>query len=199
MIRYRYLVSMKTAIIIHGMPSKAEYLSLKNPSQSNRHWMPWLQKQLVIRGVLAQTPEMPEPYRPVYKKYCSVFERFKIDKDTMLVGHSLGAGFLVRWLSEHKVKVGKVALVAPWLDPYGGLTTGMLDFRLDENLAKRTQGITIFTSSDDDPDVLQSASYLKKSLKGRNVKVRKFTNRGHFTLGDMGTEKFPELRDELLK
>lgn len=50
---------MKTAIIIHGMPSKEEYFSSENPSSSNKHWFPWIQKQLILKGVLAQTPEMP--------------------------------------------------------------------------------------------------------------------------------------------
>lgn len=32
-----------TAIILHGMPDKEEYYDPANPSQSNRHRIPWLQ------------------------------------------------------------------------------------------------------------------------------------------------------------
>ena len=108
---------MKTAIILHGMPSKEEYFNAESPAQSNKHWLPWVQRQLILNGILAQTVELPEPYEPNYEKWRSVFEQFHIDEETNLIGHSCGGGFLVRWLSENKIKVGKVALVAPWLDP----------------------------------------------------------------------------------
>lgn len=110
---------MKTAIILHGMPSKKEYYNPSSKAQSNKHWFPWIQRQLILRDILAQTPELPEPYEPVYEKWCSIFDQFKIDEETILIGHSCGAGFLVRWLSEHKVNVSKVILVAPFLDPEG--------------------------------------------------------------------------------
>ncbi len=60
---------MKTAIIVHGMPPKEEYFNSAYPSQSNKHWIPWIQKQLILNGILAQTPEMPEPYDPDYTKH----------------------------------------------------------------------------------------------------------------------------------
>lgn len=86
---------MKTAIIIHGMPPKEEYFNAEYPSSSNKHWIPWIQKQLILNGILAQTPEMPEPYDPDYTKWYSVFEQFTIDGDTQLIGHSCGGGFLL--------------------------------------------------------------------------------------------------------
>jgi uncharacterized protein len=107
--------TMKTAIIRHGKPSYEEYCNPRIPSPSNNHWLPWLQKQLLLNGFLAQTPELPAPYAPVYQDWCLAFEQFRIDEDTALIGHSCGAGFLLRWLSENKVTVGKVALVAPFL------------------------------------------------------------------------------------
>ncbi len=85
---------MKYAIIIHGMPDKENYFDSKADSQSNCHWLPWLQQQLNINGILSQTPEMPEPYNPDYEKWRGVLEQFKINEDTILVGHSCGAGFI---------------------------------------------------------------------------------------------------------
>lgn len=135
----------------------------------------------------------------MYKKWKSVFEQFKIDKDTVLVGHSCGAGFLVRWLSENKIKVGRVILVAPWLDPEFTLKTGFFNFKIDPNIAKRTQGLRIITSKDDYSFIIESAEQLKSALRGPNVKFEEFKNKGHFTLGDMKTEKFPELLSAILK
>ncbi len=188
---------MKTAIILHGKPSKNGYLNPKRSSQSNSHWLPWIQQQLIVKGILAQTPELPEPYEPIYEKWSSVFEQFKIDGETMLIGHSRGAGFLVRWLSENKIKVGKVALVAPSLNPFKEeRKLEFFNFKIDKSLVKRTKGLTVFFSTDDEEKILETVQLIKSQLKGS--KFEKFTNKGHFTFGDMKTEEFPELRDFLL-
>ena len=98
---------MKNAIIVHGMPSKEEYLDPKNVSASHNHWFPWIQRQLILHGILAQTPEMPTPYDAKYTEWAALFGQYEVNEETILVGHSLGAGFLVRFLSENNVKVGR--------------------------------------------------------------------------------------------
>jgi len=189
---------MKTAIILHGKPSKEEYLDPKSPSPSNAHWLPWLQRQLLLNGILAQTPELPEPYEPDYKKWSAVFQEFQIDAATMLVGHSCGAGFLMRWLNERGVQVGKVALVAPWLDPNHNRARAMFNgLHIDAGLAARTRGVRLFISSDDREEVLTTAALLESTIKG--IQLRRFSDRGHFTSGDLKTEEFPELRDFLIQ
>ena len=59
---------MKTAVILHGMPSKEEYFNESSPAQSDKHWLPWIQRQLIVNGIFAQGIEFPEPYEPVYEK-----------------------------------------------------------------------------------------------------------------------------------
>ncbi len=181
---------MKTAIIIHGYPDKEEYFDSNIPSPSNFHWFPWIQKQLLMKNILAQTPEMPEPYEPNYEKWKYMFEQFKIDEETILIGHSCGAGFLVRWLSENNIKVGKVVLVAPWLDPKHEIGN-FFKFDIDPNLALKTAGLIAMYSTDDSSTVIESVNTLKSSIKG--VDFHEFTGKGHFTIGRMKTEKFPEL------
>ena len=111
---------MKNAIIIHGTCDEDEYFSDKYPSLSNSHWFPWLQKQLLINNIFTQTPEMPEAHKPDYDKWKKEFEKFDVNSETILVGHSCGGGFLIRWLSENKIKIKKLILVAPWLDSVEG-------------------------------------------------------------------------------
>lgn len=194
------LASMKTAILIHGWPSKEEYFDPIGPSPSNRHWFPWLQHNLIINGILAQTPEMLDAWEPRYEKWKKVFEQFNIDEEAILVGHSCGAGFLVRWLSENKVKVGKVMLVAPWIDADHDEredVADLFDFDIDPELVSRTNGITIFVSSDDEKPIQRSVEVLEETIKG--IVIKRFEDKGHFVIGDMGTEKFPELLEEVLK
>ncbi|MCB9810961.1 MAG: alpha/beta hydrolase [Candidatus Nomurabacteria bacterium] len=190
---------MKTAIIIHGMPGKEGYFNPENDAESNCHWLPWIQRQLIVNGILAQTPEMPEPYTPNYEKWFSLFSQFKVDEQTDLIGHSCGAGFLLRWLSENKLSVGKLVLVAPWMDPDNELgdDNSFFDFEIDPELVQRTKGIYTFNSLDDDRAVHESVRNILEKLPKSNLIEMK--NMGHFTFSSMRTREFPELATALLK
>ncbi len=189
---------MKTAIIIHGMwDSENEHRDARNGAASNSHWLPWIQRQLIVKDILAQTPEMPHPYAPDYDAWKQVFEYFPLDTETILIGHSCGAGFIVRYLSEHDIHVGKVILVAPWIDPTHSLQSKMFEFGIDENIISKTKGITIFSSTDDMADVQESVKILTEKIK--DARVVSFEKMGHFCFEDMGTEEFPELLEEVDK
>lgn len=190
---------MKNAIILHGKPDpgQEEYYNPNFPSASNSHWLPWLQKQLLIHDIAAQTPEIPNAWKPEYKTWCKEFERYGIGPETMLVGHSCGGGFLVRWLSEHPdIRVGKVILVVPWLDPDRTDTTDFFDFTIDPGLTARTVGLVIFNSDNDFQSIQASVKMIREVIK--DIKYREFHNHGHFCFEDLKTVEFSELREELL-
>ena len=188
---------MKNAIILHGMPDKEDYYSDNSPSASNSHWLPWLQKQLLVKDIHAITPEIFKCYMPIYELWKSEFEKNTITKNTTLVGHSNGAGFLIRWLSETKnVSVGKVILVAPWLDPNNRNENAFFDFKFDSDLVSRTDKFLIFHSTDDNIEMHESLEIIKDKIN--NVKIRIFENYGHFTFDSMETDAFPELLEELI-
>jgi predicted alpha/beta hydrolase family esterase len=190
---------MKNAVLVHGAPDREEYFDPKSPSLSNAHWFPWLQKQLVINGFNTQTPEMPDSYKPDYEVWCKEFERYNIGPQTLLVGHSTGAGFLLRWLSENKdVKVGRLILVAPFLGFGTKVLNNFFNFALDENLAGRTTETIIYNSDDDKSYIRRSANVLRHRLAGANAKYIEFHSYGHFTYNDMQTEEFPELLEDCL-
>jgi len=190
---------MKNAIILHGRPSKKGYYDPRRQSQSNSHWIPWLQRQLLLEDILTQTPELPQAYDPIWEEHRREFERYDVNLKTILVGHSFGGGFLVRWLSEHpEVQVGRVVLVAPYIDVEQENEHRFFDFKIDENLVGRTKGLTIFISDDEDaPEIVSSVKKLRVKLK--NIGYKKFHGYGHFTFHDMKTRKFPELFEECLK
>src|ERR1035437_6432046 len=189
---------MKNAIIVHGRPSKEVYYSSDYPSSSNFAWIPWLQKQLIINDIKADTPEMPYAYEPDYKLWKTEFERFGINPETILVGHSAGAGFLVRWLSENKeIFVGKVFLIAPSIDPTKKSKTGFCDFEVDPQLSKRTKETVIFVSDNDSENINESVKILKNTLL--NVRVIELAGFGHFIPDHMNTNEFPKLLEEILK
>jgi predicted alpha/beta hydrolase family esterase len=104
---------------------------------------------------------------------------------------------LVRWLSENKFRVGKVVLVAPWIDPTNEWAPKMFSgLDIDPAMVSRTESITVFISMDDAQEELTTFEILKEKLPG--LQVKQFTDKGHFTEGDMGTNEFPELLEALL-
>jgi predicted alpha/beta hydrolase family esterase len=190
---------MKNAIILHGRPGKTEFYSGEFPSASNSHWLPWLQKQLLIKDIKSDTPEIPHSYEPRWDLWVKEVERFEIGPDTLLVGHSTGSGFIVKYLSIHpELRVGKVILVAPWLDPDNNETEGFFsNFEIDAALVNRTSGIIIFNSDDDQIGVQKSTKILRDKVK--NIGYREFHKHGHFCYRDLKTNAFPELLEECLK
>lgn len=188
---------MSNAILLHGKPGKEEYYDATTPSCSNYHWFPWLQKQLIVHDIKADTPEVPFAYDPRYDLWVKEVERFEIGPDTTLVGHSCGGGFWVRYLSEHKdLKVGKVILVAPSLNPQRTWGAKFFDFTIDSNLVSRTKELVIYNSTDDDEGIQESVRIIRTELPG--AKYKEFEGMGHFTIGDMPTSEFPELLQEVI-
>lgn len=187
---------MKNAIILHGQPGKEEYYDVERPSMSNAHWFPWLQGQLLKNDIAAATPEVPFAFKPDWELWKKEVERFEITPDTIIVGHSRGGEFWLRYLSENKdIKAGKVILVAPSLGWYGSDDLYFGKFNIDPDLTQRTKGLTLFHSDNDKVGIQKSVKEIRDTVK--NLKYREF-HLEHFTYGSMGTEKFPELLEELI-
>lgn len=191
---------MSNAILVPGRPDKDEHYDPKRPSNSEDHWFSWLKRQLILKDIHAVSIEPPFPFRPRYEEWKKEFERFDITPETILVGHSCGGGFLVRYLSEHKdLKVGKVLLVAPWINPLKyevSDTADFFDFAIDPDFPTRTEGTIVFISSDDEPSVVKTVDILREKVKG--LKFKEYTDKGHFVIDSLGTEEFPDLLSEVL-
>lgn len=188
---------MKNAILLHGKPGEQEYYDVSTPSCSNYHWFPWLQKQLLVKDIKADTPEVPYAFDPQWDLWKKEVERFEINPDTILVGHSCGGGFWIRYLSENKnIKAGKVILVAPSLNTEKTWGKKFFDFKIDPALIERVKELVIFNSTDDKVGIQESVRRIRQAIP--SVKYREFKNMGHFTANDMAAE-FPELLEECIK
>ncbi len=196
-----YDMPMKTAILVPGRPDKDETYDPQYPSNSNSHWFPWLTKKLIINDIHTVAIELPNPWQPRYEIWKKEFERFEVDEDTILVGHSCGGGFLVRWLSENKnAKAGKVVLVAPWLNPEDNPVSDTADFfkfEIDPNFIRRAQSVTIFKSDNDQETVHKSVDIIRKHVPA--IGYKEFHNKGHFCFEDLHTDEFPELAEFLIR
>ncbi len=184
---------MNNAIILHGGPSKKEYYDPDMPSMSNAHWIPWLQAQLLKKDIPTATPEIPRSYDRNWQVWNTEVERFDIGPETILIGHSTGAGFFIKYLSIHpELKVDRVILIAPWIDPERTKTVNFFDdFGIDPELVSRTNSITVWYSDNDEASVLESVRIIR--AKTKKVEFKEFHNYGHFFSDDLKSEKFPEL------
>lgn len=187
---------MKNAVLLPGKPTRERYENPLEPKPHEANWFPWLGRQLEARGVSVAIPAFPKPYFPVYADWQPVFEQNPVGEETVLAGHSAGAEFLLRWLSENRdVAVERAVLVAPYHDfarKYGDFS----EYDLDADLAVRVGKLTVFNSLDDDPAIQENVQRLTGCLPG--IHVVTFTGYGHFRTGyNMPGEEFPELLREL--
>lgn len=136
-------------------------------------------------------PKMPNAQNAVYKEWCLWFEKFLplLDDGVILVGHSLGAVFLAKYLSEHIVtkKIKATLLVAP---PFGrDLGEPLPQFSITAPLAGLEQQggkVVIYHSKDDQVVDFSELSQYQKQLA--SLETRVFEDRGHFNM-----EEFSEI------
>lgn len=189
--------------VIHGgtaFDTYEEYISyLQNKEVSleklqSRDWKMNLQDNLGD-GYEVYLPKMPNSQNAVYKEWCIWFEKFLplLDDGVIFVGHSLGAVFLAKYLSEHTVmkKIKATLLVAP---PFGrDLGEPLPQFSITVPLAMfQEQGgkIVIYHSKDDSVVDFAELAHYQEQLT--TIEAKTFEDRGHFNMED-----FPEIVEEV--
>ena len=196
----------KQILFIHGgstFKSYREYLShLKNIKiDLDRYrkikWSDSLIKELGNKfDVLL--PKMPNPSNAKYEEWEIIFKKISklLEDNIVLIGHSLGAIFLAKYLSENKFpkKILATLLISP---PYDneGMDESVGGFTLPKNLNRlNKQGNKIFIYQSKD-DLVVPYDHLEKYKKALpNAIIRKFKKRGHFN-----QKKFPELIKDIRK
>lgn len=182
---------MRNALILHG-----------TFGDHNGNWFPWLEKELLNRGFKVWTPDLPKADKPNIRRYNKfIFKKWKLDKDSIIIGHSSGAVALLGLLQElpKDVIINKAILVAGFLDdlgwePLNELFLTTFDWKKIKNQSKQF----ILIHSDDDPYVpLHHGQKLKELLNGELII---FHNQGHFNL-EKGPQfrKFPKLLAKILE
>lgn len=97
---------MKTALILHGAG---------NNSKGN--WFPWLKNKLEEKSFLVWAPDLPDSDFPDFEKWLAYIKTNKdwhFDSESIIIGHSTGATFILRLLEDlgENVKINKAILVS---------------------------------------------------------------------------------------
>lgn len=185
-------------IILHGCPSNVEKAMNPETRTYDKHWIPWLRENLESRGVKVETPLMPTPWSPDYNLWKKEFNNLGVNNDSVLVGHSCGGGFLVRWLDEKKLTIKKLVLVSPGKTgkARNKFRSGLYGEKIIKNIGKYVMdGIVVFTSNNDIPEHINGAYEYEKELPAKIIFLK---DHGHFCESDMGTKEFPELLNEII-
>ncbi len=187
-------------IIVHGSPNKDRTNEPDYVPDSKKGWLLWIKGKIEEGGIKCEVPQMPTPWHPKYSEWKKVIEKLKINEDTILIGHSAGGAFLVRYLDENKKKIYKLILVSPGKAGKESRETlsDLYGKKSHEQIKKYVkEQIIIFTSEEDHSYHIESAYDYGKEFNAKVIKLGK--GFGHFTTSGMKTEKFPELLEEVLK
>ena len=158
---------------------------------NKENWLPWLKEQLENLGHKVFIPDFPTPENQTLDNWFKTFEDYKdnLNKDSILIGHSLGASFILNVLEKYPVKAA--FLVAGFASlPDNKFKEGMRTF-VDRkfNWAKIKNNCKKFYifHSDNDPYVpIEKAYEFKKNADGELIIVE---GAGHFN-ASAGYNKF---------
>lgn len=170
---------MKNAIIFHG-----------SGNDHSGNWFPWLKIELEKSGYIVWVPDMPNSETPDKEAYLkTVFTKnWNFDKDTVLVGHSSGATFILRLLEKlpENIKIKKAILVAAPINKgtipeYFKYKESMVSNPFDWDKIKNSCEKFYYVCSDNDPYQcgVDQAKIIQQNLGGEII-LRK--GEGHFNL-----------------
>lgn len=197
---------MKQVVFIHGgnsfnsYDSYRRYLKEKTLSYDkiryHKGWKTWLAEQLPDSDVLL--PSMPNDLNAVYDEWAIYFDKLKqfFADDVRLVGHSLGAMFLAKYLHQNQLDrpVRQLILLAGGYDDESQEELGSFRVESAAGLGRSAEEIHLFHSQDD--PVVAFSELAKYQRDVPTAITHTFVDRGHF-FG--ATPTFPELLELLQK
>ena len=177
---------MKNAFIFHGTGGFPE-----------ENWFPWLKNKLEKRGIVVTVPKFPTPEGQSLQAWLEIMKPYEqeVNAETIIIGHSLGGLFLLRYLEQLKDAVGSSVFVAA--------SAGVMPIKFDEADAAfsggfvfnwgaihRVAGKTAVFHSDNDPYISLGNGELIAEKLGTDFHM--LQNAGHFNTAS-GHTKFPQL------
>jgi predicted alpha/beta hydrolase family esterase len=187
---------MKKVIIVHGWGGYPEKI-----------WFPWLKNELENLGFSVLVPQLPDPGTPTIENWLSTLNTVitNPDKETFLVGHSLGCQTIIRYLEglPGNIKIGWTVFVAGFFDHLTNMSATenkiaepWLKTPINFDLVKSRLKTSTAIFSDDDPFVpLNEQDGFRNKLDSKIV-VK--SSAGHFS-EETKTIELPIVLEEILK
>lgn len=171
--------------IIHGVYANPE-----------ANWFPWLKKELEAQGYEVIVPKFPTPLDQSLESWFRVISQYenKISEETILIGHSLGAAFILTYLERTNKKIKAAILAAGFHkllgSQYDEINKTFVDKQFDWEKIKQSCGkFFVFASNNDSYIPLEIGQDLAKNL---NAELNIVSNGGHLNK-EAGYDDFPLL------
>ncbi len=164
------------------------------------HWFPSIAQKLKEEGVDVFRPEFPTPKGQNLKNWLHVLEdqEMEIDEETVLIGHSTGAVFILDLLDERELDIEAAFLISGFTGKLGiefddlNETFAERDFNFDK-IKESAEEFHIFHSESDPYVPLEKAAELAPKI---NANLELVAGAGHFNT-ESGYTDFPELWQKL--
>ena len=159
------------------------------------HWQEWLYNELKRKGTEAYLPLLPNAGNPIQEKWIQKLKKFEpFNKETILVGHSLGCTTILRLLEQmtETQKVGKVLLVCGWNEGDHGIKEIANFFKTPLNWKKIKEKAKQFIVINSDNDPYFPLEKGKKLAEELGVKCIVEHNAGHINVKS-GFGPYPKL------
>jgi predicted alpha/beta hydrolase family esterase len=195
---------MKQVLIIHGGSSFNSYDSYFDALKAktltyeqlltNQKWRDWIADTYTNGDVLL--PIFPNGSNAQYDEWVIYFEKLLpfLDKTSHLIGYSLGAMFLARYLHENTLAIpaARIILISPCYDDESTEELGSFKVTSAIGLEKSAQEVHLFHSKDDPISPFTELAKFQSDLPAAETHI--FEDRNHFF-----QPIFPELLDLLNK
>ncbi len=174
-------------IIIHGAYGHPE-----------ENWFPWLKTQMMHSGIECYVPSFPTPEGQHLHSWIKIFNEIYSahgDAHTILIGHSLGAVFLLNWLERHVCRPSAVILAGAFLGKTGiakfdDINVDFFQQPFQWDVIKSRSDRFICYHGDDDPYVSRSSfEFIADKLQALKVVI---SQGGHLNAA-AGYIEFPQL------
>lgn len=180
-------------VILHGTSG--------SPTEN---WFPYIKKELESLGADVYIPQLPLRSKQNLNNWRKALRDqvpFELDENTILIGHSVGASFMLSLLNERRESALKASIFVSGFydslqeDEIQELVKTFVDLEFDWNLIRNNAGQIVQLHGDDDPHVpLEQAKRLSDKIKSNLVIIPKG---GHLNRKSGYVDQFPELNKVL--
>ena len=176
-----------------------------NYGHPEENLFPWLKKELEKKGCEVIVPKFPTPIGQSLESWMKVLKKYegKISHETVMIGHSLGAAFILNYLEQDDREIKAAFLIAGYHEllqnQFEELNKTFVDKKFKWNeIIENCENFFVIGSDNDEYIPVETTRQLAVLL-GAELHIVK--NGGHFNT-KAGYDKFPqllELIDKLIK
>ena len=185
-------MSINRAVIIHGTYGSPE-----------GNWFPWLANELRQRNLEVLIPHFPTPEGQTLENWLAVFRKEvgELTPQTILIGHSMGAGMICRVLEKNSIRIGASVLVSGWeglldSEEFDPLIKSFYLEPFDYQTIKNNLGTALVYHGTDDPYV--PISMAQEFAANLETELTEVANGGHLN-AESGYLEFPLLLQDIEK